>query len=156
MHAEKEISGGHGIQPMTSIDLAEVMAIECSSFPNPWSRPQFESELKNPISFAYTVKTPSVRGPVLAAYVVFWVVHGEAHILNLAVKKDLRRTGIASRLMEYVLEMMRSNMVFEAFLEVRASNKAARNLYRKLGFKEAYERKNYYGDEDAVVMTRGF
>lgn len=141
---------------MTYADLGEVMAIEAASFPNPWTRAQFENELNNPISFSYTVRAPRGEETPLAAYVVFWVVHGEAHILNLAVNPDFRRIGVATLLMACVLDMMRSNMVFEVFLEVRVSNKAARDLYRKLGFKEAYERKKYYGDEDAVVMTMSF
>ena len=51
---------------------------------------------------------------------------------------------------------MRRNLVFEVFLEVRKSNAAARVLYRSFGFTEAFERKNYYGDEDAIVMTLVF
>ena len=39
-------------------------------------------------------------------------------------------------------------------LEVRASNIAARKLYKKLGFKDVGIRKGYYADtgEDAVIM----
>jgi ribosomal-protein-alanine N-acetyltransferase len=38
---------------------------------------------------------------------------------------------------------------------VRASNEAARSLYRKYGFQDAGLRKRYYSDnkEDAVIMT---
>jgi ribosomal-protein-alanine N-acetyltransferase len=54
--------------------------------------------------------------------------------------------------MRQVLEMMKASMVDDVFLEVRKSNVAAKELYRKLNFKESYERKKYYGDEDAVIM----
>ncbi|MXY71468.1 MAG: ribosomal-protein-alanine acetyltransferase, partial [Dehalococcoidia bacterium] len=39
-------------------------------------------------------------------------------------------------------------------LEVRASNEAARALYRGCGFEEVGERRRYYADgADAVIMT---
>ena len=47
---------------------------------------------------------------------------------------------------------MKRKMVYEVFLEVRVSNDVARELYKKFGFREAFIRKNYYGDEDAIVM----
>lgn len=143
------------IQPMTEADIDEVLSIERLSFPNPWTRGMFENELKNPVSFAFIVREGEGRGNI-AAYIVFWVVEGEAHILNLAVNPDFRRKGVATRLLQTVLERMEENMVFAVFLEVRRSNKAAIRLYRNFGFKESYERKNYYGDEDAIVMTLFF
>jgi len=147
------------INPMTGEDIAEVMEIEMLSFPNPWSRAQFESEIRNPVSFSYTVRTrEDGRGgrERLVAYIVFWVVHGEAHVLNIAVHTDFRREGIATWLMEASLGVMRENLAYEVYLEVRRSNAAARRLYSNLGFKEVFERKNYYGDEDAIVMRYAF
>lgn len=138
---------------MTVEDLDEVLKIELDSFPNPWTRAQFESELKNAVSFSYTLKLPDSGTERLAAYIIFWVVHGEAHILNIAVGREFRRMGLAAQLLDTALYIMRRNMAYEVFLEVRKSNRAALNLYRKFGFKESFERKNYYGDEDAIVMT---
>jgi ribosomal-protein-alanine N-acetyltransferase len=37
-------------------------------------------------------------------------------------------------------------------LEVRASNRGAQELYRRFGFAPVGVRKNYYKDEDAIVM----
>ncbi|HEY4707910.1 MAG TPA: ribosomal protein S18-alanine N-acetyltransferase, partial [Thermodesulfobacteriota bacterium] len=79
-------------------------------------------------------------------------VHGEAHILNIAVDPKFRGRGLATRLLSMMLQIMKRKMVYEIFLEVRVSNDAARELYRKFGFREAFIRKNYYGDEDAIVM----
>ena len=58
--------------------------------------------------------------------------------------------------MREALGRMRRNLVHEVFLEVRKSNRAARDLYGKFGFREAFERRKYYGDEDAIVMTLAF
>lgn len=137
---------------MTLEDLDGVMGIERTSFPNPWSYEQFAHELKNPVSRAFTINLDRGGGEELAGYIIFWVVHGEAHILDLAVAPGSRRKGLARALLAGALDTMRAQMVFEVFLEVRRSNAAARALYREFGFTELYERKRYYGDEDAVVM----
>ncbi len=141
---------------MTDEDLDEVLKIERDSFPKPWTRDQFESELRNPVSSAYTLNVTEGYRERLGAYIVFWVVHGEAHILNIAVNPQLRDRGLATMLLDAALEHMRRNMVYEVFLEVRKSNMAAISLYRKFGFRESFIRKNYYGDEDAIVMTLVF
>jgi len=138
---------------MTAKDLDEVLEIERQSFPRPWTRAMFESELKNPVSFMTVLKTDSGGQSRLAAYIVYWVVHGEAHILNIAVDPAQRRRGSAELLLATALEQMRRNLVFEVFLEVRRSNTAARKLYENFGFVESFVRKNYYGDEDAIVMA---
>lgn len=138
---------------MTVHDLDEVMKIERASFPKPWTRGMFESELRNPVSFSYALKVYPEDKEELGAYTVFWVVHGEAHILNIAVNPKWRGKGLATRLLEVMIETMKRNLVYEVFLEVRRSNTVARNLYAKFGFKEVFERRNYYGDEDAIVMT---
>lgn len=141
---------------MSAEDLDDVLNIERASFPNPWTREQFAHELKNPVSRAYTLNAARNGREFLAAYIIFWVVHGEAHILDIAVHPDYRGKGAAKALLAEALGMMRSDMVYEVFLEVRRSNAAARSLYRKFGFKEIYERKDYYGDEDAIVMSLAF
>lgn len=139
---------------MNEADLDDVLAIEERSFPKPWSRVLFESELDNPVSQSYTLKSVSGGSAALAAYIVFWVVHEEAHILNIAVREDFRKKGLASRLLSHALDMLvKRPAVSYVYLEVRRSNAAGRRLYEKFGFKEAYERKDYYGDEDAIVMV---
>ncbi|MBI5888849.1 MAG: ribosomal protein S18-alanine N-acetyltransferase [Deltaproteobacteria bacterium] len=142
------------IEPLRLTDLDEVMRIERLSFPNPWTRGMFENELKNPVSFAFAARAGGERqGPGgIIAYSIFWIVQGEAHILNLAVDPEWRRKGVALTFLQSILDFMRPRTVFEVFLEVRMSNIAAIRLYKGLGFREAYVRKKYYGDEDAIVM----
>lgn len=116
----------------------------------------FERELENPVSFSYTVRVNEGEGEFLGAYIIFWIVYGEAHILDIAVHPDLRRRGLATWLLESIISRLREGSVIGIFLEVRKSNTPAIELYKKFGFKEAYERKKYYGDEDALVMTFTF
>jgi len=148
------IPARYKLRPMTPADLDEVLPIERASFTMPWTRDQFEREIENPISYPYTVQVERDGGETqLGAYIIFWIVYGEAHILDLAVRPGLRRRGLASWLFERVIEMFHEAYVKGAFLEVRKSNASAIRLYKKFGFKESYERKRYYGDEDALVMT---
>jgi len=141
---------------MTVEDLDEVLAIEQKSFPLPWTWAMFERELENPVSFSYTVRVRDGGGEALGAYIIFWIVYGEAHILDFAVHPDLRRRGLATWLLENIISRLREGSVIGIFLEVRKSNAPAIELYKKFGFKESYERKKYYGDEDALVMTFTF
>ncbi len=141
---------------MTDEDLDEVLRIERASFPKPWTRDQFESELRNPVSNAFVLRVTEGGAEKIGSYIIFWVVHGEAHVLDIAVNPGIRGRGLATKLLDAALERMRRNMVYEVFLEVRRSNDAARGLYRKFGFREGFIRKNYYGDEDAIVMTLVF
>jgi ribosomal-protein-alanine N-acetyltransferase len=73
----------------------------------------------------------------------------EREILNLAVAQRFRRSGAATLLLQHELKHA-ANL----FLEVRESNQAARNLYKKLGFQEIDKRKAYYRNppESAIVM----
>ncbi len=142
------------IRPMSASDLDDVLSIEERCFPRPWTRGMFEAELRNPLSSAFIARLESNGRQVIAGYGIFWVVFGEAHILNLAVSPVFRRMGLSAAILEFSIVEMRRKMACEVFLEVRRSNKAARALYKKFGFKESFERANYYGDEDAIVMTR--
>ncbi len=156
MHAEKDNLTGLKLQPLTLEDLEEVLSIEREAYKSPWSMAHFERELDNPISFTYALRRAPGNKDRLAGYVIFWVVYGEAHILNVTIRSGLRRRGLGTWLMHEVLSMMEKNMVADVFLEVRRSNSAAMALYKKLGFKETFERKNYYGDEDAMVLRLVF
>ncbi|RYD03254.1 hypothetical protein N752_20700 [Desulforamulus aquiferis] len=83
-----------------------------------------------------------------------WLVLDEAHITNVAVHPEYRGKSIGEALM---LEMIQQAIIRGAVrmtLEVRPSNMAARELYKKLGFKEKGLRKKYYTDtnEDAIIM----
>ncbi len=142
------------IEPMKRSDLGDVMGTEMRSFPKPWTLAMFENELENPVSFSFVARAEgSLPSPRVIAYAVFWIVRGEAHILNLAVHPEWRRRGIALMFLKSIIDTMRRKEVFEVVLEVRKSNAAAVSLYKGLGFSEAYTRKRYYGDEDAIVMT---
>jgi ribosomal-protein-alanine acetyltransferase len=83
------------------------------------------------------------------------LVADEAEIITVAVSPLCRRQGIARALMEHMLRLA-ADAHASVYLEVRASNTPARELYLSLGFAETGVRKNYYTSprEDAILMMR--
>ncbi len=150
----KILSDNITIDDIKEGDIPEVMEIEKEAFSDPWSFDMFYSELFNPFSHIWGVREVSGR---LIGYICFWRVADEAHILNLAVHKDLRRKGMASRLMQYAMDYWKRDGVKNVFLEVRQSNIAAQELYKKTGFNVILRRAKYYRNplEDALIMAIG-
>lgn len=72
-------------------------------------------------------------------------------IVNISTNINYKRSGIATELVNYVIN---NNDVEKIMLEVRESNESAINFYKKNDFKEIHIRKNYYGNEDAIIMER--
>ena len=169
----QEISGDDlFIEEMAEVDLTEVLEIEREAFTvekgeTPWSRNSFIGELKNGVSRCYVLRRRGEGGgpegtaegipeyrpkAAVAGYIIFWNIAGEGHILNIAVRSDLRGSGLGRSLMNFVIGKMKEERVCEAFLEVRRSNSEAIALYNSLGFKLILVRKRYYGVEDGLVM----
>jgi ribosomal-protein-alanine N-acetyltransferase len=149
-------TAGITIDFMKKEDMDQVMAIEQSSFSMPWSRNLFLSEFRSPsVSRLLVALAPDASERTVAGYLVFWLVAGEMHILNLATAHGSRRQGIARRLVLAGLGHGYMQDARRAFLEVRVSNESARKLYSSLGFTGTSIRRDYYDDplEDAVVMT---
>ena len=145
------------LRPMSLADLDQVEEIDTLSFQMPWPREAFLYELKqNPHSLCWVAeREASDQAPIVVGTIVVWLILEEAHIGTLAVRPGYRQEGIAQRLLaKALLESARSGAAY-ALLEVRVSNQAAQNLYKKFGFDVVGLRKGYYQDtqEDAVLMT---
>jgi [ribosomal protein S18]-alanine N-acetyltransferase len=133
-------------------DLDAVMAIEEDSFTNPWTRQMFEWDVRNTeVTRVYVGRTVEAT---VAAFCSCWLVFDELHIHSLAVRRDLRRRGVASALLGGVLADARRLGAKRATLEVRRSNEPALKLYDKLGFTVSGTRPNYYTqpEEDALIL----
>lgn len=142
---------GLTIRTMLESDLPSVVAIERLSFSTPWSEILFFNELYKQRS----IPKVAVIGDRIAGYICANHVADEGHILNLAVHPDFRGKGIAKTLVKNILEELKENACRFLYLEVRASNNAARKLYEGFGFSVAGTRKGYYTEpkEDAVIMS---
>jgi ribosomal-protein-alanine N-acetyltransferase len=79
----------------------------------------------------------------------------KGHVISIAVLPEHQREGIGYALMREAMQAMVNYKAKECYLEVRASNVPAVNLYRKMGFEVARTIKGYYADgEAAYVMAR--
>lgn len=84
-----------------------------------------------------------------------WLMVGEAHITNIAVREQYQRQGIGELLLIATIDLSRELQAETMTLEVRESNEIAQNLYSKYGFKQTGIRRGYYLDnrEDAIIMS---
>lgn len=102
----------------------------------------------------YDLHVAEEDGRVIAFAVTRTIGPGEIELLNVAVTPEFRRRGIGRGLIESVLQMAKTQTNVSVFLEVRASNQAARSLYKSLDFHELGVREKYYENppESAIVM----
>ena len=139
------------IRRMTLSDVDGVAAVEAATFPTPWSREAFVSEMKN-VAARYLVAEKD--GKVIG-YAGAWIILDESHITNIAVLKEERGQGIGRQLTHGLMQYLSNLGAAYATLEVRRSNEVAQNLYKSLGFIKLGVRKRYYEDngEDALIMV---
>jgi len=140
------------IRKMTADDIPAVVELDKMSFSLPWPERSFRFELTdNPASRCWVAE---VDGRVVGMIVV-WLLVEEAHVATLATHPDLRRQGIAKKLLSHALRYLIDEGAQTSFLEVRASNIAAQEMYRKFGYEESGRRRRYYkdNDEDAILMN---
>jgi ribosomal-protein-alanine N-acetyltransferase len=141
------------IVPMKPHDLDDIMEIEKLAFRAPWSRQVFVEELERDWAHVDVLRERVAHAKV-AAFVNYWLVRDEVHVLNVATHPDARRNGHAARLLEHVIAFAHREKCRYVTLEVRRSNQPAIRLYRKYGFRPVGIRPNYYveDNEDAIVM----
>jgi ribosomal-protein-alanine N-acetyltransferase len=90
----------------------------------------------------------------VVGYGGMWAVLNEGHITNIAVHPDYRRQKIGEKVVQAMVDRAHKEGIDRLTLEVRKSNDAAIQLYKRFGFKECGVRKGYYADtkEDALIM----
>ena len=139
------------IREMRESDLEEVLEIEKKSFADPWSRKLFKETLSFPHSVNFVLREST---GALLGYINFYLIGEEAHMLNLAIRPDFRKKGVATHLLHYAIDFLKHRKAANFFLEVREGNRDAIALYRKFGFQMIGRRKRYYVEtnEDALVM----
>lgn len=76
----------------------------------------------------------------------------EAELYEIAIKQEYQGKGYSKYLMEYFLLFCKDKNIKTIFLEVNTINNKAISLYEKFGFIRYSVRKNYYGDNDAILM----
>ena len=144
-------------EPLTFEDAgaaaADLLAgIHETSFARPWSAGDFAELLAMP-GTAALVAVGSDSEP--SGMILFRQAAGEAEVLTLAVRPGMRRSGIATALVDEMMLRLK-HAVASVFLEVASTNDAARELYRSRGFVEVGRRPGYYGSDgqsdDALIL----
>lgn len=130
------------IRRLTADDLPAVAAIQQASP---------EAAQWDPADYLAYHCTVAICNNTIAGFLVTrTIAPGEMEILNIAVAPEFRRQGIARHLISHDTVLVAGTV----YLEVRASNQVARNLYKSIGFQEVASRPGYYSDppETAIVM----
>ena len=83
---------------------------------------------------------------------VYQYLYDRIEIDYIIVDNNYRNLGIATKLLNYMIAKHKN--MLNITLEVRESNKEAKSFYKKNGFKEVTKRKNYYKDEDGILMIK--
>jgi ribosomal-protein-alanine N-acetyltransferase len=134
-------------------DIDRIAEMEKVCFPeDPWSRDMVAAEFSglNPARYYAAEEDGEI-----VAYAGIWVIPPEGYITNVAVLPECRRKGIASAVLQKMIDDSLAEGVKDITLEVRVSNVPAIALYKTFGFEEAGVRPRYYQDgEDALIMWR--
>lgn len=143
------------VRKMEEKDLDRIMEIEHDCFTTPWSREAFVLEITKNELARYIIA--EIDG-VVVGYGGIWMIVGEGHITNIGVESKHRRLGVGNKILEGLIDVSKDMEIMSMTLEVRESNIAAQNLYKKYGFIDYGKRPNYYSDdnEDAIIMWKKF
>ena len=154
------------IKNASSADVEFIKQIEIESDLSSWTKEDYYSEIKRADSiFFVATENEEVVGFIIARLIMNKEnfsqyseneSENDIEIYNLAVNKGFRQRKIGSKLLAKVIESATENNIAKIHLEVRKSNTAALDFYRKNSFEITGERRNFYRNptEDAVLMCR--
>lgn len=136
------------IRPMLATDIPQALEIEEATYPSPWTVGIFNDELAGE-GRTYLV---AESGGLVVGYAGLLLVIPEAHVTSVTVAPNHRGGRVGTRLMLELAEAARTAGATSLTLEVRLSNRQAQALYQRLGMAPVGVRKQYYRDEDALIM----
>lgn len=138
---------------MTFSHLLKIKDNLTIDFDDFWTYSIFEKELKNPNSQYFV----ALINNEIVGFAGIWNVLDEMHITNIVTKISKRHMGIASKLLEEIIKIVKTSKANLLTLEVNEKNTNAIKLYEKFNFKKIGLRKNYYGqNKNALIMTLYF
>ena len=145
------LGADYRLRPAGRSDLSRLVELEKEAQPAPWPASVFARELELDWSKVWVVES----NRRVIAFLVYWHVGLEFHLMNVVVAPAMRRRGLAKGLVVEMQRVAALSNVETITLEVRVSNEAAIRLYRSLGFDVLGVRRGYYQDtrEDATVMA---
>lgn len=141
------------LEPLTPARLELLMAVEASAYTHPWTRGNFIDAM----AAGYQCQLLMAQDELLGYFIAMRGVD-EAHLLNITVAPRHQRQGWAHLLLDALALWARAHGAQWLWLEVRASNLRAQQIYHRHGYRRVGERKHYYPGEngqreDAIVMS---
>jgi ribosomal-protein-alanine N-acetyltransferase len=153
--AELEVN----FQALTADWLDRVLQIENAVYPHPWSRANFEDSIKTGYQMQVLTVNAKTDADILG-YFIAMKGFEEVHLLNITVAEPFQRQGWAKLMLDALAVWSRGQGAAWLWLEVRANNERALQVYKAQGFKLVSVRQDYYpkgpkanGREDAIVMS---
>lgn len=142
------------VESAASTDAYDIHLIELECFTSPWSENQIRDEISKENAIFLTAK----NSDNLCGYISGQLILDEFYINNVAVTKKYRNNGIASALINNLINRLQETNCVLATLEVRESNVNARRVYEKFGFMNLGIRKDFYSHpkENACIYTLYF
>jgi len=138
-------------RPAAPNDIDQIYALEQACSQNPWTRDGIASSLASRDSIFWVAEDQENR---IIGFACSSLVLDELHILEVAVDRCYRNKGVATLLINQLIQTAAEHNATRAYLEVRRSNRSAIRLYEKCGFTAETVRSGYYSDrEDAVFMS---
>lgn len=144
------------ISPMSIEHLDDLAELESMAFSRPWSYDALAEELQNPLAVFFVAE--DVETERALGYIGMHHILDEGAIANIVVHPGYRRKGVATRLLNEVIDYAKKHDIKRLTLEVRVSNAPAIALYKKLGFKMDGIRPGFYDSpkEDAAIYSLYF
>lgn len=139
------------ITQMDLNDLEQIKDILETDFDEFWSYQILKEELKSSFSEYIVAKNSN---NIIVGFAGIKVILDEADLMNIVTRKSMRGNGIASKMLNYVIEYCKQNKIKVLNLEVNEKNDIAIKLYKKNNFKQIGLRKKYYKNtDDAILMA---
>ena len=143
------------IRPLTDKQLQEVLKLNlrCFKAGENYTKYTFSYLLNEPATLSYRIVTPSEQ--IVAFVFVMTGADGTGHITTIGVAPEHRRRGLANKLLVHAEDALQKRDISVVMLEVRVSNRAAQNLYKRFGYATVQRLNHYYNNgEDGFLMVK--
>ena len=136
---------------MNISNLEQIRDILNTDFDDFWNYSVLKDELNSKNSTYFVVKNEENE---ILGFAGIKIILDEVEIMNIVTKKDCRNQGIGKLLLNRIILEAKNKNIRKINLEVNENNSIAIHLYEKFGFNKDGERKNYYRDQNAILMSK--
>ena len=128
------------LRPMKTADIDEIVTLENECQLSSWGATGYQAELLNP----HAVLLTAIMNNEVVGFFFGRMLADEFEIYTIAVAPKFRRQGLGAKILIAALEIAKMKGAKHAYLEVRAANEPAKNMYERHGFTLTGKRKEYY------------